>query len=90
MKKDKKNKKIPGKSQYNWENAADIIGVAGPVQLDSAFIDTSLIVLPEPLEEFYPNLEVFERARADPRLPSSMFKISYISKPYPMLEISGF
>jgi len=72
----------PTKS-FGWKSSADIVGVVGPVQAYSAFIDTSQITFSEPLGEFYPNLGTLERAKTGFRLPDDMFEIKYNLQLYP-------
>lgn len=71
--------------EYNrWRDPANIIGVAGTVSLQSAFIDTYKIKLPKPAEEFLPNAETFDSGKNSGQdLPEEVFKVSYSSENYP-------
>ncbi|MDA0902084.1 MAG: hypothetical protein O3B09_01570 [Proteobacteria bacterium] len=66
-----------------WRNSGDILGVSGPINSSSAFVDTSNIELPKPKEQFSPDLQTFERGRVSKSLPVDMFKISYNMNLYP-------
>jgi len=70
------------KKDYSWRDSADILGISGTAQLSSAFVDTSGITLPEPKEEFLPDLQTLIQQGSNPKLPGSIFDVSYNSQNY--------
>ena len=71
--------------EYNrWRDSAYVIGVAGPVSLQSAFVDTYKIKLPKPAEEFLPNIETLASGKgSNQELPDDVFTVSYSTENYP-------
>ena len=71
--------------EYNrWRDPANIIGVAGTVSLQSAFVETYKIKLPKPAEEFSPNLETLSNGKNSGKdLPDEVFVVGYSTENYP-------